>query len=81
MTLGQRLFQQRKRRQLTQQELADLAGVSQGMVARIEKGNVLDPSMTVVRKLALALGITSDYLIGMYDQMDNNATALVGATP
>jgi DNA-binding XRE family transcriptional regulator len=67
MSLAVRLFQYRHRRGLTQQKLADLAGLSQGLIARIERGNVKDPSMSVVRRLATALGITSDLLIGMYD--------------
>ncbi|MEU2613623.1 helix-turn-helix transcriptional regulator [Micromonospora sp. NPDC007271] len=46
---------QRELHQLTQQALADLAGLSQGAVARIERGDRL-PSLPVVERLFAALG-------------------------
>src|SRR5262245_34533977 len=79
MTLGQRLFQQRKRRGLTQVELAALAGVSQGLIARIEREDVKDPAASVVRRLATALGITSDFLIGMYMGESSDVSSLMAA--
>lgn len=83
MTVGERLFAQRRRRGLTQQALADLAGVSQGLIARIERGNVKDPAMTVIRRLATALGITTDFLIGMHDDAPPDAFSRtpIGASP
>lgn len=46
---------EREHRRLTQQALADLAGLSQGAVARIERGDRL-PSLPVVERLFAALG-------------------------
>jgi transcriptional regulator with XRE-family HTH domain len=61
---------------LTQQQLAALAAVSQGLIARIERGQVKDPAASVVRRLATALGITADFLIGMYQDEPDNTTGL-----
>jgi transcriptional regulator with XRE-family HTH domain len=67
MTVGQRLLYQRHLRAMTQVELAKVAGVSQGLIARIERGDVKDPGSSVIRRLATALGITTDWLVGMYE--------------
>ena len=67
MPVGQRLLQKRRERGWTQQELAVHAGVSQGLIARIERGNVRDPAASIIRRLANALGVTADWLIGMND--------------
>ncbi|MEU8259972.1 helix-turn-helix transcriptional regulator [Micromonospora sp. NPDC048999] len=45
---------ERELRQFTQQALADLAGLSQGAVARIERGDRL-PSLPTVERLFAAL--------------------------
>jgi transcriptional regulator with XRE-family HTH domain len=81
MTIGERLKSQRSRRKLTQQALAREAGVSQGLIARIETGDVKDPAASVVRRLAQALGITVDYLVGMYENIHSDEPSLlVGAS-
>jgi predicted transcriptional regulator len=45
--------QMRKRLDLSQRELATLAGVSQSLIAKIERGNI-DPSYSNVRKILMA---------------------------
>ena len=45
----------RERKALTQDELADLAGVSRQTVVKIERG--LEPRPPTIRKLARALGV------------------------
>jgi transcriptional regulator with XRE-family HTH domain len=80
MSVGQRLLQQRRVRGLTQTELAHLAGVSQGLIARIERGHVKDPAGSVILRLARALGITADWLVGMYDDTPDSS-CLAGAVP
>ncbi|RKN44412.1 helix-turn-helix transcriptional regulator [Micromonospora endolithica] len=47
---------ERGKRSLTQQALAELAGVSQGAVANIERGNRL-PSVTLVARVFEAMGL------------------------
>lgn len=46
----------RKRSGLTQQALAALAGVDQGVVSRVENG-LYEPGPSAARKLAAALGL------------------------
>ena len=46
----------RKARGLTQQELADRAGVEQKQVSRIERGEI-SPTVDTVAKIARALGV------------------------
>jgi transcriptional regulator with XRE-family HTH domain len=59
----------RRHRGLTQQELAVMAKVSQGLIARIEREQVKDPAASVVRRLANAFGVTVDYLVGAYEDL------------
>lgn len=59
-----RLRQLRKDRTLTQQQLAELIGVKNGVISFYELGD-RTPSPAVLRKLALALHVTSDYLLGI----------------
>ena len=47
---------------MTQQELAEMAGVSRTAIARLETGEV-DARGSTIRKLALALGVAPDELI------------------
>lgn len=59
---GDRLREWRRRRLLTQQDLAELAGVGYVTVSRVETtGN---GRVTTLRKLAKALGITPEQLMG-----------------
>lgn len=52
----------RKVRGLSQPELAAKVGISPRTVARLEAGQVADPSINHVRALASALGVTVDLL-------------------
>jgi len=54
--IGDRLKALRVEQALTQEELADRAGVSTNTVARLER-NETEPHMPTVRKLASALGV------------------------
>lgn len=57
MTLGEYLRQRRKYLNLTQDELADKAKISQGYVSALERGVNKEPEEEVVIRLADALGI------------------------
>ena len=61
--IGDRLKTLRIRRALTQQELADRAGVSSNAINRIEL-NKAEPHMSTLRKLAKALDVDPAELIG-----------------
>lgn len=62
--LSERIRSLRIARQLTQQQLADRVNVSKGMVSSYEIG-IRMPSIDVLRKLSVALGVTTDYLLGL----------------
>ena len=81
MHIGQRI--QRRRQQLgwTQEDLARESGVPQSAISRIEKGQRKNPGADVIRRLARSLGVTSDWLIGMYEEDEEaelTEMALVG---
>jgi transcriptional regulator with XRE-family HTH domain len=61
--IGDRLKNLRIRRALTQQELADRAGVSSNAINRIEL-NKAEPHMSTLRKLAKALEVDPTELVG-----------------
>ena len=61
--IGDKLKAARTRRLLTQDELAERAGVSQSTVANIERDNA-EPQFRTIRKLAKALDIDPTDLLG-----------------
>jgi transcriptional regulator with XRE-family HTH domain len=61
---SQRLREWRRRRALSQRELAALAGVQQVTIARLEIGSQ-QPRPRTIRKLAKALQVTIDDLQGL----------------
>ena len=61
---GSRLRKLRKERNLTQEQLASLIGVKNSVISFYEVGERL-PSPDVLRKLALALHVSTDYLLGI----------------
>ncbi|MGE5327898.1 MAG: helix-turn-helix domain-containing protein [Deltaproteobacteria bacterium] len=60
--LGYAVNNFRKALKLTQQELADSVGCSQGYIVDIEKGRVT-PSVKTIEKLAVALGVSINSLL------------------
>jgi transcriptional regulator with XRE-family HTH domain len=61
--IGDKLKNLRIRRALTQQELADRAGISSNALNRIEL-NKAEPHMSTLRKLAKALDVDPTELVG-----------------
>ncbi len=53
----------RLHKQLTQAQLAKRTGLSQAYVAYLEQGAKRNPSLTVLKRLAKALGTTSSAII------------------
>lgn len=62
MDFPQRLVLQRKARKLTQQGLADLAGIHLTQIQRYEKGDA-QPTLEMIRKLSKALAVSADELL------------------
>lgn len=48
---------------MTQPELAKLVGVSNGIIS-IWENNINEPKATYIKRLATALDVTTDYLLG-----------------
>lgn len=66
MTIPERIKELRKNRNLTQSELADLAGVTKTAISNWERGSY-SPDSVNLKKLAEALGTTVAYLLGETD--------------
>jgi transcriptional regulator with XRE-family HTH domain len=83
MAIGKKVYRLRVERKLTQQELADRAGVSQAIISRLETDDRDNVTSDVLKGLAKALGCTTDYLVGMHEDDESEcmpaAVALVGA--
>jgi transcriptional regulator with XRE-family HTH domain len=62
-TIGHRLARLRKKKKLTQQELADKIGVKRYLIANYEQGRTKIYDEMLVR-LAIELDCTVDYLVG-----------------
>jgi transcriptional regulator with XRE-family HTH domain len=82
MAIGSKVHRLRVARKLTQQELADRAGVSQAIISRLETDDRDNVTSDVLKGLAKALGCTTDYLVGMHEDEDSErkpaAVALIG---
>jgi transcriptional regulator with XRE-family HTH domain len=61
--IGEKLKEARIRRLLTQEELAEKAGVSAATVVNIERNNQ-EPHFRTIRKLAKALDVDPTELLG-----------------
>lgn len=61
--LGEKLKGERRRAALTQGELAEKAGVGINTVVRIETGEITEPRVSTLRKLAGALGVEARDLL------------------
>ena len=70
-TFSERLKEMRKKRKLTQSELAEITSANQGTVARWEKGQ-LEPNIEQILLLSEALHTSIDYLLGSADYDGKN---------
>lgn len=62
-TIGERLREIRKRRGLSQRELADLSGVSLSLIRKLEQGERSDTRLETARQLAHALKVPTTRLV------------------
>lgn len=53
----------RTNQRMSQQRLAEKAGLSLGQISRIESGKIESPHFSTIEKLAAALGLDEDDLI------------------
>jgi XRE family transcriptional regulator, regulator of sulfur utilization len=68
VTLGARLRDLRKERDLSQRELADLASLSPNAISLIERGEI-SPSVATLQRLAGALSVRMSYFFDGHDEM------------
>ena len=64
MTLGDRLRQLRDMKRLSQDELGQLANVPQSVIADVESGHQATVPLDIAQRLAEALAVTLDSLVG-----------------
>jgi len=78
--VGERVLLLRRRKGLTQPELAQQTGMGISTLNRIEKGHQ-SMAMDKVVALVQVLGTTADYLLGLSEEPDRGREALSAATP
>lgn len=79
MSLGDRIRHRREQLGMTQQQLADHLHIRQAAISRLEHGGVKNPTVPLLKRLALALRCSIDYLVGLYDDAPDESSALVPA--
>ena len=67
MAFPQRLASRRKEHGMTQQVLAERTGINVSQIRRYETGKT-QPTLAIIRKLALGLGSSSDALVFDHDE-------------
>ena len=68
MALGARIKRERERHGWSQNELSRQAHVRQALLSELESGKRNDTPTSVLRRLARTLGVSMDYLAGLYDE-------------
>lgn len=73
MSLQERVKEcRKKKKRWNQKQLADASGITQATISRIESGEVKQLKSESLRKLAEALDVTVDYLVGKTDKLTPN---------
>ncbi len=72
-TLGKEIKKARIDKGLKQKDLIDLTGLSQKHLSQIEN-DAVDPGASVLRKIALALGVSADTLLGIPQEQVGKAS-------
>jgi transcriptional regulator with XRE-family HTH domain len=67
---GQRVAHVREERGYSVQDLATKAGTTYQTIWRIERGAMI-PTIVVAQRIARALGVGVDYLIGMFEESES----------
>ena len=65
MTLGERILILRRRLKMSQSEVAKAAGLDKNTIARLEQGKVKDLSGVTIVRVARALQVSTDVLLGV----------------
>jgi transcriptional regulator with XRE-family HTH domain len=73
--MGDRIKKRRQELRLSQQELSTLTGVRRATISDIESGKQPGMSVDTARRLARALGVSIDYLVGTWDNEESESVA------
>lgn len=73
MSLSQRIRQRRAYLGMSQKDLAQQLQMAQTIVSRIERGENTNPGAEVLKRLAIALRCSIDWLLEMYDESADQA--------
>lgn len=71
MELSTYVYNERKKRYMTQDNLSKLTGISMSEVCRIERGTRNNPSLSALRAIAKAFGKTTAELVRKLDDDDS----------
>jgi transcriptional regulator with XRE-family HTH domain len=72
--LKDRVAQARDEQGLTQEQLAAAAGVRQSHISRIESGDIKNVRGDILAKIARALKVSTDYLLGLDERVAERPT-------
>jgi transcriptional regulator with XRE-family HTH domain len=78
MSLGERLKRARLRKGYGVRELARLAGVRYPLLSELETGKKDDTTGKKLKRLARALGVSVDYLLGTFEDDNQKDLEPVG---
>jgi transcriptional regulator with XRE-family HTH domain len=67
--LGKKIQRLRDEKEWNQAMLAKRSGIMAATISRIEKGEIKNPGIKILKSLASALGVTIDYLVGLKDSV------------
>ena len=82
MALGDRVRRRREYLGLSQRDIATLTAMPQTIISRIERGANKNPGADVLKRLAIALRCSIDWLLEMYDDTaDPSLSQLALASP
>lgn len=73
MSFGKRLTEARKKKGLSQEEVAKLLNTKAPVIGRYEREEMI-PSVEVATKLAALLGVSMDYMVGNTETEIDNET-------
>ena len=68
-----RLRMRRLKLRLSQQGLGKMIGHDQGYISRLERGEITDITVRTLARLADALHVSTDYLLGRREDEDEEA--------
>jgi transcriptional regulator with XRE-family HTH domain len=71
----ERLRMRRLKLRLSQQRLGKMIGHDQGYISRLERGEITDITVRTLARLADALCVSTDYLLGRKDDDEDEVSS------